>query len=207
MTGAVDQKPKRRRASRQVVGALTVAAGTDVALAPDGTEWGPCMKALNERQRRFVLALYQVPPGHGAQVRAAKMAGYGTPTSSPETWAALASRLIHDERVQAALREHDQKVLRAAAPRALRALHGLVEDTEHRDHARGIAMVLDRTHPVETVHHVKTERRHVLVAPEKVLARIREIASAVGLDADAMPPPIDAEFTEVADEGDGDASA
>jgi phage terminase small subunit len=150
-------------------------------------EWGPAMRALNEKQRRFVLALYQVKPGYGAQVRAARLAGYGTPSSSPESWAALASRLIHDEKIQAALREHDQKVLRAAAPRALRALHGMVEDPEHKDHARAVGMVLDRVHPVETVHHVRSEHRHVVVAPEQVLERIREIADRLGSIRNGCP--------------------
>jgi hypothetical protein len=56
--------------------------GSKNLLPVDGPEWGPAMKALNEKQRRFVLALYQVKPGHGAQVRAARLAGYGTPNSS-----------------------------------------------------------------------------------------------------------------------------
>jgi phage terminase small subunit len=167
------------------------------------------MAALTEKQRRFVLALYQVKPGHGAQVRAAKMAGYGTGTSSPESWASLSSRLIHDERIQLALREHDQKVLRAAAPRALRALGALVEDPDHRDHARGIDMILSRVHPVETHHYVRAEHehRHVVADPARVLARIREIAGRVGIDPDAMPQVVDAEFTDVTDEGGSDDGA
>ena len=62
------------------------------AVSVNEPEWGPAMRALNEKQRRFVLALYQVKPGYGAQVRAARLAGYGTPSSSPESWAALAKR-------------------------------------------------------------------------------------------------------------------
>jgi phage terminase small subunit len=179
--------------------------GSKNLLPVDEPEWGPAMKALNEKQRRFVLALYQVKPGHGAQVRAARLAGYGTPNSSAASWAALASRLIHDEKIQAALREHDQKVLRAAAPRALRALHGMVEDPDHKDHARAVGMVLDRTHPVETVHHVRSEQRHVVVASEEVLARIRAIAGAVGLDADAMPAIIEADYQDITDEANGES--
>jgi phage terminase small subunit len=119
-----------------------------------------------------------------------------------------ASRLIHDEKIQAALREHDQKVLRAAAPRALRALHGMVEDPEHKDHARAVGMVLDRVHPVETVHHVRSEHRHAVVATEQVLERIREIAGRVGLDSERMPAPIEGEFREITnDNGENDGSA
>src|SRR5580704_12315194 len=157
MTQSPENRPCRRPKTRAV-------AQTVAVVVADATAWGPCMAALNDKQRRFVLALYQVKPGHGAQVRAAKMAGYGKPTSTPETWAALASRLIHDEKVQAALHEHDQKVLRAAAPRALRALHGMVEDPEHRDHARAVGMVLDRVHPVETRIAIDHQHTHEIVA-------------------------------------------
>lgn len=177
-----------------------------VLVRVDATEWGPAMQALNEKQRRFVLALYQVKPGHGAQVRAAKLAGYKCTT--PESWAAFASRLIHDQKVQAALREHDQKVLRASAPRALRALQGLVEDPGHRDHARGIGMVLDRVHPVETRHFVRSEHEYVhrvVVDEETALRRIAEIAKRVGLDPRKIAPTIDAEFTAIENDGDHNA--
>jgi phage terminase small subunit len=191
------QKSGRRRSTPKTTAVVALPAADEA--------WGPAMKALNEKQRRFVLALYQVKPGHGAQVKAARLAGYGTPNSSAASWAALASRLIHDERVQAAFREHDQKVLRAATPRALLALHGMVEDPGHKDHARAVGMVLDRVHPVETVHHVRSEQRHVIVATDEVLARIRNIASAVGLDPDAMPPIIEADYQDITDDANGES--
>lgn len=155
---------------------------------------GPAMKALpNDRWRAFVRALYQVKPGHGAQVRAAKLAGFGTETSTPETMAVLASRLAHDERVQAALAEEDRKHIRASAPRAIRALSSLIENPNSRDHARGIAMVLDRVHPAETHHsvHVEHNASRELVATAAVLARIDDLWRAVGLGAEKMPPLID----------------
>jgi hypothetical protein len=77
------------------------------------------MKALPfDRQRAFVLALYQIKPGYGANVKAAQLAGFGTSTTSAKSWSALASMYANDERVQAALFEEDQKRIRASAPRA-----------------------------------------------------------------------------------------
>jgi hypothetical protein len=126
-----------------------------------GTEWGPCMKALaSDRHRAFVLALYEVPLGYGAQVKAAKRAGFGTSTSSIQSMASIASRLAHDEKIQAAIREEDEKRIRASAPRAIRALSRLVENPNHKDHARGIGMVLDRVHPTEQ-RHVVDVHHHV----------------------------------------------
>jgi hypothetical protein len=127
---------------------------------PEGVEWGPAMKALpSDKHRAFVLALYQVPPGHGSQVRAAKIAGFGTTTSNAASWSAMASRLAHDDKILAALHEEDQKRIRASAPRAIRALSSLIEDPTHKDHARGIGMVLDRVHPTEQRHVVDVNVR------------------------------------------------
>jgi phage terminase small subunit len=127
---------------------------------PEGTDWGPCMKALrSDRHRAFVLALYAIRPGYGANVKAAKMAGFGTDRTTAKGWSVIASCLAHDEKIQAAMREEDQKRIRASAPRAVRALSNLVEDPEHRDHCRAIGMVLDRTHPIETQHTITVNHR------------------------------------------------
>ena len=152
------------------------------------------MKALpSERHRAFVRALYQVKPGHGASVKAAKLAGFGTETSSPQSMATIASRLSHDDRVLAALHEEDQKRIRASAPRAIRALESLIEDPKSRDHARGIAMVLDRVHPAETTHRVQVEHQASpsLVATAEVLERMMMLARSAGVDIKLLPPLID----------------
>jgi hypothetical protein len=141
---------------------------------------GPAMKALpTDRHRAFVRAMYQVRPGHGAAVRAAKLAGFGTPASTPQSMATIASRLTHDERVQAAFAEQDQLYIRASAPRAIRALSSLIENPDAKDHARGIAMVLDRVHPAEMVHKVRHEHDVTPNAMEtaQILQRIAELSA------------------------------
>jgi phage terminase small subunit len=143
----------------------------------DGTEWGPAMKALgSDRHRAFVLALYQIPPGYGANVKAAKLAGFGTNTSSAKSWSVIATRLAHDEKILAALFEEDQKRIRASAPRAIRSLQGLLEDPTHKDHARAIGMTLDRVHPVETRHLVDVHH-HVVDHSAEAVAQLRMLKS------------------------------
>jgi phage terminase small subunit len=153
---AATTKPRRRKRRRGKPNTLA-----EPLPVVEGTEWGPCMKALpGDRHRAFVLALYQIKPGYGAHVKAAKMAGFGTTTSSAKSWSVIASRLAHDEKIQAAMHEEDQKHIRASAPRAVRALAHLIEDPTHKDHARGIGMVLDRVHPAEQ-RHVVDVHHHV----------------------------------------------
>ena len=161
-------------------------------LEPIDAKDGPKMKALpSDRHRAFVRALYTVRPGHGARVKAAKLAGFGCPTSSPQSMATIASRLSHDERVLDAIREEDLKYIRSSAPRAISALSRLIENPRHKDHARGIAMVLDRTHAIESVVNVKLDASPALKATADVLARIAELATRVGIDVSKMPPMID----------------
>jgi hypothetical protein len=157
-------------------------------LEPVDAQDGPAMKALpTDRHRAFVRALYQVKPGHGANVKAAKLAAFGTPNSSPQSMATIASRLAHDERVLAAIREEDEKRIRSSAPRAISALSRLIENPRHKDHARGIAMVLDRVHPAEMVHKVKHEHDVTPNAMEtaQILQRIAELCSKFNV---AAPP-------------------
>jgi hypothetical protein len=152
------------------------------ALGASGVgEFGPAMKALpSDRHRAFVLALYEVPRGYGAHVKAAKLAGFGTASSSAKSWSVIASRLAHDERMLAAIAEEDERRIRASAPRAIRALGRLLENPEHRDHGRAIGMTLDRVHPVETTsrHHVTVEDRRRLDPAElaAMVERIVELA-------------------------------
>jgi hypothetical protein len=157
-------------------------------LEPVDAKDGPAMLALpTDRHRAFVRALYTVRPGHGARVKAAKLSGWGTPQSSAQTMATLASRLSHDERVLAAIAEEDQRFIRSSAPRAMGALSRLIEDPRHKDHARGIAMVLDRTMPLETVHNVnlKHDATPAFKETAEVLARIAQLAEKFGV---RLPP-------------------
>jgi hypothetical protein len=172
-------------------------------LEPVDAQDGPAMKALpTDRHRAFVRALYQVKQGHGANVKAARLAAFGTPNSSPQSMATIASRLAHDERVLAAIREEDEKRIRSSAPRAISALSRLIENPKHKDHARGIAMVLDRVHPAETQHTVKVEHSATPDFKEtaEVIARIAELAAKYSVSLPA-PVVIDAKANEAAHVG------
>ena len=111
-------------------------------------ELGPAMRALpNNRWRAFVEFYLLEKPGYGAQANAARRAGFGAPKSTPLSLTQTASRLMRDDRMIAAIAEEARKMLRGGAPDAVKALLSLVRDPKHKDHARGIALVLARTDP------------------------------------------------------------
>lgn len=199
-SGAAARTPRKRASGTP--NTLPAHFAEAVAATPE-SDFGPAMRALHPKQQAFVLAMYAVKPGHGAAVRAAKASGYGTSTTDAKSWSSIAARLRSDEKIQAALAEEDQKRIRAAAPRAIRALEHLIETPSHRDHGRALGMVLDRVHPVETTHRVEVEHRHAVAAPEDVIARIREIAARVGVVPFGLPAPrvIDGTCEEIATEG------
>ena len=76
---------RRRKQRKGVPNKLDPAIAEALAGDDTGAEWGPAMKALpSDRHRAFVLALYQIKPGYGAHVKAAKLAGFGSATSSAQ---------------------------------------------------------------------------------------------------------------------------
>ncbi len=172
----------------------------------DGIEavlFGPKMVALSEKRRALVCALFDddtPAKGDGLLVFAARRAGYGSPTSSTKSLGVIAGRIVHDDDVQAAIKEHSHRVMRAIPPEAIRALKKLIADPTHRDHMRAIAAVIDRTDPLQTMHTVKIEdtRPPSPEITQKVLARIDELARRAGL----LPSPqiIDGECRDVTEQ-------
>lgn len=120
-------------------------------------ETSDAMNALpNDKWRAFVIHYLIEAPAFGAATRAARAAGFGTPTTRPIVMARYAHRVMQDHRMQKALMEQSKLLLRAHAPEAVNALLAIVRDVRHKDHARGVQMLLDRTDSVElhsTVTH------------------------------------------------------
>src|SRR3974390_28779 len=195
----------------------------------NGGEYGPAMRALpSDRWRAFVDFFLLEKPGRGAQTAAARRAGFGTPNTRPVNMARTAYRLMQDERMIAAIAEEARKMLRGAAPEAVKALHNMVRDPTHKDHARAVAMMLDRTDPVVTNQNISVTHRHVDPVAEEIeelralrqlgtsrekllelfggngLARIEALEAE---DAAKNAKIIEAEVIETQEEGDGQTQA
>jgi hypothetical protein len=147
--------------------------------ATDWGELGPAMRALsNNRHRAFVEFLLLEPPGHGAQTRAARRAGFGHARTTPLNMARIASRLMRNEKIIGAIAEEARKLLRGGAPDAVKALLNLVHSPEHKDHARGISMVLARTDPEIQQHDMHVVHK-IVDADQEALEELRA-ARALG---------------------------
>lgn len=157
-------------------------------------ELGPAMAALNERQKRFVHALFLAPRTHGSRTFAAKAAGYGTPTSSRQSLSQIGHHLSTDPKIQAAISEVSASYLTTLGPPAVRALRRLLDDPKHKDHGRALGIIMDRVAPAQSTHTVKVEHdaSPQLVATAAVMKRITDLATQAGLDVGKMPPLLDA---------------
>jgi len=145
-------KPKRHRRAKYSAAPLV----TDEDL--NDQSLGPCMRALTLKQRRFVWELKHGPAGYGSEVRAARAAGYGTPTSSNMSMRALAYQALHHPKIQDALRELGGKIIRAEAFQSIKTTVAIANDIKHRDCLKANLALMDRGgFAVETVHHVTVE--------------------------------------------------
>jgi hypothetical protein len=156
---------------------------------PDAAELGPAMRALNERQRAFVVAF--VVMGESATA-AARAAGYLD--SGSGSIRVIAHRLIHDTRVQAAITEEGARRLKGMMPAALQAVQEIVENPQHKNRLNAAFGVLNRSGLHELIERKEV---HEFRREEKI-AEIREFAAQLGLDAkQLLGRCIDVEFEEV----------
>jgi hypothetical protein len=150
---------------------------TKALVARRKEDWGrdgPAVRALpNQRWRDFVYHYVTQPPGHGALTNAARLAGFSQ-GSTPTQLAKRAWQISHDERMIAAIAEVSRAIVRRCAPEATNALLELVRNPEHRDHARGIAMILARTDPEVARHDINVIHK-VLDPDQEALEELRAL--------------------------------
>jgi hypothetical protein len=125
-------------------------------------ETDEAMRALpSDRWRAFVTFYLMAAPRRGAQTDAARSAGFGKPTSNDNYFQRQAHKLMADVRIQRAILAEARKMLRGAAPEAVNALLNVIRDPKHRDHMKGVDLLLSRTDVVEThstvTHHVEID--------------------------------------------------
>lgn len=162
---------------------------------PVPTDLGPAMKALTDKQRRFVVAWFSM----GSREKAAYAAGYaGEPESN--LLGVSAYQVWHHPKVQAAIKEFaEASMLYGMIPGAMAAIENVLADPTHKDYVKTAQLVLDRTGFHATmehrVTHTHTDDRAGMVK------RLQELAAKVGQDPRALLQKMtdvqDADFDEV----------
>jgi hypothetical protein len=169
---------------------------------------GPKMKLLNDRQRDFVLAM--ITQGTSNYTAAARTAGY----EDSENIRRQATRLAHDPKILAAIKEESEKRMQAAVGVAANVLVEIAQNETHKDQLKAATALLNRGGL-----HEMTEQRitHDVSSDAKsLLARFAVLAGALGVDparilgraglALPVPEPIEGEFVVVDDTSPGNVA-
>lgn len=124
------------------------------------------MQALrDDRQRRFAYAM-----AHGGltPTEAARQAGYSDHLEAAKV---TAHHLMHNTKMLDAIEEASFLVLRSLGPVAIKAAMAILENPNHRAHARIIETVLDRTGFSAKTEHTVTVQHTIDTTELEALAR------------------------------------
>lgn len=146
---------------------------TETAHYPDWTTFGPKMRALGERERRFVWSYLMGALHDGKQngAAAAREAGYSNVKDGAKV---RAHELLHREGVLDAVQEVSGRELRGLAIPAVVALSRLLAKPDHADHRKSIEMVLNRIgHSERTAVDVNVTGEVTVNHTEAALADLR----------------------------------
>jgi phage terminase small subunit len=161
-------------------------------------EYGPAMMALTDLQRRFVLAMLEIPGCSHA--RAAREAGY---SDASEAAKVRGHYCAHNPAVQAALREEAGKRLNGLSVIAANVMMDIMldEDGDPKTKLKAASAVLDRT-GFAAVQKIDVTRKDE--SATAVLDQIQRLSQKLGIPVrQLLTKPaaavVDGEFTEVSD--------
>lgn len=163
-------------------------------------EFGPAMRALNERQQKFVLAAREIGGQKNWRTMAARLAGYeGTDVSLR----VQAHRLANNPLVQAAIKEVALATLASSGLVVTGVLLDIIMGeipATPSEKLKAAAMVFNRIGMPELTEH-KVTVEHTLNT-EDALAKLNRFSKQLGLDPQKLLGQmglevIDGEFSEV----------
>jgi len=153
--------------------------------APDEASFGPAMQALNERQRLFVRAMVQFPAAKAAKL--ARMAGYGVVEgSSTRVMDQIGYRLVHDDKVLAAVHEETEKAIRRGGLVGIAGMIEIATDKNSPERLRACIALADRAgFPAKTEHKVVVEHTD----DSRMLAFAERLAGELGIGREKLLGP------------------
>jgi phage terminase small subunit len=158
-------------------------------------EFGPKMQVLNDRQKRFVLALVEDPMMSKAE--AARVAGY---SDVKEGCKVRACELMQDKRVVDALHEQAGKRLWSVSLKAAAKVENMIDSEDEKVALKASLAVLDRVGwaAQQNININQTVTDH---SGKGILKRIEELADRLGVPTAGLlgKPVVEGEFSEVTD--------
>jgi phage terminase small subunit len=163
----------------------------------DDDDLSPAMRSLNEKQRRFVIAMVEYP--NCTQAQAARIAGYSDVKEGAKVQGHLCA---HNPSVQQAIREVAGLRLGSYSVMAAEAVARVFMDpeAEDKDILKAAGMILDRTGygAMQTINVNKTVVDTTTKGIEERIARAMERLARLGdKPLEQIPAPVEAEFSEV----------
>lgn len=149
---------------------------------------GPAMQALTTMQRRFVVSLYELPPGRGCLKNAAKRAGYGR-GSNDKTLRQISSALWNNEKIRRAYQEVGYRYIGHTAVAAIKAARELLFQPTHPDHLKACKLFIDRGWPIETHSHQKIDVAHshaFRVSDDEAVELAKRLAAELGVPEEKL---------------------
>jgi hypothetical protein len=142
---------------------------------------GPAMRALTEKQQRYVLAMLADPFGN--PTKWARAAGYSDASGGAKV---KAHYLSHDPRIEAAVQEVARTALNGRGPLlGLAVVMRAAANPKDKNHFKAGVALLNRTGFHETTeHHVNVN--HTDGTGQAMVARIKDLAGALGMDPAAL---------------------
>ncbi len=157
--------------------------------------YGPAMMALNERQRKFVVAYVLFTDCNATE--AARAAGYSDKGRHDKPGIRREGhRLVHNPAVGLAIRELALSHAASESPKYLRKLAQIALKDDHKDQVPALKSILNRIGLQEAID--RNINVNVTITTEQKVAEIRQMAEELGLDPQVLLGNVsDAEFTDV----------
>lgn len=154
--------------------------GTAVTLYEENPDarLGPAMEALNHNQRQFVLAIIQTGC---TNTKAAELAGY---KGDRNTLKANGWRLAHDARIQAAIQEEAQKLIRSTSVMAINVIADIARDKRvpARDRIKAAVELLNRGGLPAQSEHLLTVEHHDRRTTSELIESIAGMCRDFGIE-------------------------
>lgn len=165
---------------------------------PDDSDFGPAMLALSEKQRLFVINMVELGGGPTKYAECARRAGY---SPSDGDMRQQVYKLVHSEKIQAALEEEAKRRLKTGMVQAVSGLLALAEkcqDTDPKVALKAYEAILNRTGlPVQTEKKVTVEHK---MSDKELMDRVGKLGHDLGVDISKLlpaPDVVEGEFVEV----------